>query len=524
MTQSQRKRKIKPPAPVQVPEHTGKDEMNLAELPFASLRNRGDKRKAIIYEGWATDEEGNRYKQEWIAQGGSLVGLPNEFDERVLVALLAVTARYKFRTRKVPFSVYQLVKIMGLTRSRQTYEYIENSLDRLLAVSFKTKQAFWDNDDKKRITNVRGFHLIEEYWLRYREADETVKDQEGVPGFIVWSDEIWKSFRSGYIKNLDLDFFYRLQTPLARRLYRFLDKRMQYQQQYEIDIFDLAGRLGMSRYKYPSKVLSKLQPALDELIAEGYLKDSEMIKVGKYTRMRFRQNSEDAGVEVATMTPGTPLLSLDPEQSALPNHVTRETAGNTEMDVIALLIEMGLSSEIAQQLASLYASEQIFEKLAYLSFWQQTAPGKIKNPHGWLRRAIEEDYEAPTGYETKVARTQEQADIQRSFWDEMSMDPIRPYPKTWKERLIEDQQIPQEWVHLTLRLQDEMALLTTRATYDAWMAQLLITGLDDGAAVIAVPTKAAWEWLNHSFKVSLERMLSYLLEGQGVSVKFVVVE
>src|SRR5947199_393805 len=92
-----------------VPETSGKDEMNLAEFPFASLRNRGDSRKAIVYEGWVEDKDGTRYQQRWIVRGDSEVGLPNEFDERVYVALMKVTKDQSFADRKVSFSVYRLL-------------------------------------------------------------------------------------------------------------------------------------------------------------------------------------------------------------------------------------------------------------------------------------------------------------------------------------------------------------------------------------------------------------------------------
>ncbi len=154
-------------------------------------------------------------------------------------------------------------------------------------MTIKSEQAFWDNDDRERITTAEAFHIIDRYWLRYREKNERIREKESVPGFIVWGEVIWHSFQANYIKNLDLQFFYNLKGPIARRLYRFLDKRMQYQQEYQIDIFDLAGRLGMADYAYPAWIKRKLQPAFDELIAKGFLKSAKAIKHKRYTRIRF---------------------------------------------------------------------------------------------------------------------------------------------------------------------------------------------------------------------------------------------
>ncbi|RIK32970.1 MAG: hypothetical protein DCC55_35845 [Chloroflexi bacterium] len=269
----------------------GKDEMNLAEFPFASLRRHGDTRRTITYEGWTVDKEGTRRHQKWTVAGSTAVGLPTEFDERVLVALITITDGLDFVSRKIPFSVYQVIKIIGLVRSKLAYQSIEDSLDRLVGVTIKSEQAFWDNSRKERVTTKEAFHIVEKYWLRYREQDAKIIEAEGVPGYIIWGEDIWNSFKANYIKSLDLTFFYGLQSPAARRLYRFLDKRMQYQQQYEIDIIELAKRLGMTVYRYPAKVREKLQPALDELIARGFLRSAKVFKHnanGKlYTRIRF---------------------------------------------------------------------------------------------------------------------------------------------------------------------------------------------------------------------------------------------
>jgi hypothetical protein len=92
----------------------GKDEMNLAEFPIATLRGRGDSRREIVYHGEIVDRvTGIRMGQAWRVTGDSLLGLPNEFDERVYVALMAITARSDFTGRRVAFSVYQILKIMG---------------------------------------------------------------------------------------------------------------------------------------------------------------------------------------------------------------------------------------------------------------------------------------------------------------------------------------------------------------------------------------------------------------------------
>jgi hypothetical protein len=93
-----------------------------------------------------------------------------------------------------------------------------------------------------------------------------------------------------------------LSRPVSKALHRFLDKQMWYRKQFEIDIFTLASLLGLPPYKYPSKVLEKLQPGIDELIEKGFLKKATVKKVGKYTRLVFTKAGSSASADEITGT------------------------------------------------------------------------------------------------------------------------------------------------------------------------------------------------------------------------------
>lgn len=276
---------LAPPHHFQI-SHNGKDEMNLAEFPIARL-GRSDNRLTIEYQGQTIDKTGAVLEQKWIVSGSAQFGLPTEFAERVLVGLMTLTAREKFESRKVPFTIYKVLKLLGLTHNQRNYSAVEKALQQLVGVTIFSEGAFFDKKQNKRVTTKKGFHLVEEFWLRSFEADDEAKKEHDVNGYIIWSDRLWESFKAGYIKNLDIDFYYSLESTITRRLFRFLDKRMRYQDDYQIDIFDLAGRLGMKKYNYPSQVARKMKPAFDELQQQGYLESVDVIKVGKYTRVQF---------------------------------------------------------------------------------------------------------------------------------------------------------------------------------------------------------------------------------------------
>jgi hypothetical protein len=312
----------------------GKDEMNLAEFPIARL-GRSDTRLTIEYKGQIIDKLGNVIEQKWLVSGNATFGLPTEFADRVLVALMYITSKESSKEisketnlkvnnldRRVPFTIYRVIKLLGLSRNKRNYSAVEKALQQLVGVTIYSEGAFWDHQQQKRITTKKGFHILEEFWLKSFDEDDSREDGEDdagedvesasvesgsihsqsdiphhpdtITGYIVWGERIWDSFQAGYIKNLDIDFYYSLENTLARRLFRFLDKRMHYQESYQIDIFDLAARLGMKPYPFASHIARKLKPAFDELQAYGYLTRVDIIKVGDFTRVRFTRAGSTA--------------------------------------------------------------------------------------------------------------------------------------------------------------------------------------------------------------------------------------
>lgn len=469
----------------------GRDEMNLAEFPFALLQ-RTSEDGTYTYEGWITDGDGQRHQQRWTVRSATGLGLPTEFDERVVVALMAVTAEQGFQSRKVPFSVYHVLQVMGIQRNSTSYDSVRRALDRLVGVTIYAEGAFWDNGEGAWVRLKSGFHIIEKYWLAFLEGDERVRATEGVPGYFVWSEDLWKSIQDGYIKQLDLDRYYGLALPLSRRLYRLLDKRMAMLHEYQIDVFELASRLGMARYSFPSQALRKLQPAFDELVQQGYLTRAEAVKVGRYTRVHF-------------VRPEVHLLPAPPETS----RDVAEAGVEAAPDVLQALLGLEFTERIACQLLARFGAERVREKLAYLR-WEQEVRGKrLRSPRGWLRKAIEEDYGAPAGYDPRWwedGNTPAQATLDLEGADgfeaeELSAD-VGPEQPVW-----------------TAVLRDLEGQLT-RATYQTLFAGTRLLKVEPEAAIIGVPSARVQGWLEHRLAGKLADVLAHHL-GHPVRPVFV---
>lgn len=261
----------------------GKDEMNLVDFPFATL-NHKDSRDSIECITWHSDSVRGRYQQKWIVSGNSRLGLPHEIADQVLLALILVWSEQN-RTRTFSPTLYRLLKVLDLPPTKHYYDLFKKTLLQLDGLRFRSERAFWDNNRRQHVS-LESFGLFDSLRLAFCVDGDFIGEEEA-GNSIEWSTPLWKSLQAGYLKTINLSFYLTLQRPLTRRLYRFLDKQLRYRNGFEIDIFSLAGRLGMQEYAYRSKVKEKLQPAIDELLACAFLDSVEYVQVGKYTRACF---------------------------------------------------------------------------------------------------------------------------------------------------------------------------------------------------------------------------------------------
>lgn len=82
------------------------------------------------------------------------------------------------------------------------------------------------------------------------------------------------------------------------------------------------------------------------------------------------------------------------------------SAADSKAAVAAALLGLGLAATVTERLVSRYRVEQIQEKIAFLTYLQAQTPERVKNPRGWLRRAIEENYGPPDGFLAQAERDQ----------------------------------------------------------------------------------------------------------------------
>lgn len=359
----------------------GRDELNLAEFPLSLIsRQATDDVKVLVFEDTVFDTETRKLVPRKVTISGSAdCGLPCAADEEVLLALIQITKLQGFRSKKLHFSRYQLLQILGWEDTGYYYNRIEGALNTWLGVNVKWHNA-WRDYTKGTSWGNKGIVLIQDFELKK-------KDQHDSSSYITWADQLFDSFQSGNLKGLDFGLYRSLRDSIAKRMFRFLDKRFYNRRMLTFDLSTFAyEKIGMKRSYLLANVKQKFKPALRELEAIGFLKS--LPDAQRYHKRRagewdiiFIKAEEDNG------------------QRALPLDI------DTLPDIENALVKRGVSRARAKSLAARFPESHIQEKIDEFDFRMlpnETGAPPPQNPGGYLAQSIEDHYAPPKGFRSKA--------------------------------------------------------------------------------------------------------------------------
>jgi hypothetical protein len=376
----------------------GRDEMNLSEFPIALLADRVPKGQKTLY---FEDEHGRL-----TVTGSDAYGLPNATDADVIVVLIYLTKlRNDFRDAKVHFSRYELVNLLSWPDEGWSYKRLDESLNRWGGVWLVYDKCWWNNH-LKCYTSAK-MHIIENVEIIDNDTRRKAhfSGQPDLPfSSFTWDRKFIESCQADNLRHLNLDEYFSLKSAVSKRLYRFLGKRFYRQDEWTFDLNEIAfERVGLSRnYADAYKIKEKLQPALEELEALGFLRPLsradryQRVDRGRWT-IRLARHSPTL---VAPQHPGVPAAQAAPPQPALP-------LTEPEPPLIAALVRRGVTRATAVDLARRHPAERIEAKIDVFDWLRERQDRRVgKSPAGYLVKSIETDYAAPAGYVSKAERQQ----------------------------------------------------------------------------------------------------------------------
>lgn len=361
----------------QLPSQCGTDELNLAEFPLTHLGSPTDRKLTTLeFHDQVFDERSQQpVARSLLVTGSPTFGLPGPTDADVLLSLVHLTAvRHGFRQKQVEFTRYELIRFLGWDPGGASYRRLDESLQRWTTVTLHYKQAWWDRSVQR--WKNQSFHILDSLSLHGR-GDHC----EDRLSRLSWSDPVLHSCQSGNLKKLDLSLYFRLKRPISRQLFRFLDKRFYHRSSLEFPLRNLAcEHIGLSRSHDAYGLKRKLQPALEELEQSGFLQPAG-------SDQRYRK-----------LSPGHWNIVLT-RQTERP-----QTA--PEQPLIHQLTQRGITAAVARQLTTAFSASHIHEKMTWHDQLRQAGDRRLeRNPAGFLKRAIEQNYQVPAGEQPSRSRS-----------------------------------------------------------------------------------------------------------------------
>ena len=359
---------------------SSRDEMNLAEFPLAVLSTRVNPDvKTLEFTDHLRKPNGELVERKWIITAADKFGLPTSTDDDVVLGLIRMTMDQGFRDPKVYFTRYELLKTLRWSTEGRSYSRLIKSLDRLSGVRIRSTNSFYDNTTKSYQTC--NFGIIDAYEINDERGMRAGEDDGDAPrkSFFIWSEMLFDSFKAGFVKKLDLEFYFSLKSAVSRRLYRYLDKHFYYRSTVETPLTVLAfEKIGLSRScKYTSSIKQQVEPGAQELLEKGFLSNYEFVGTGQGTVVRFAAKRVFAAPQV-----------LAKEAIAEPS---LETVVDT--DCVAALVRRGISEPQAVRLLQGKTPaeiKKIGEIVRYYDLLVKQNDRKIsRSPVGFLYRAVE---------------------------------------------------------------------------------------------------------------------------------------
>lgn len=374
------------PMPQRITE--GRDEMNLAEFPLCALAHRlKPEIKTLRFEDRMWDKGRNQFiTRQLTVTGSDAYGLPTELDDEVLLGLIQLTRRHGFAERKVPFTRHELIRLLGWRDDSKSYARVEASLNRWTGVTLYYNKAWWNKERKCWMDEK--FHILDNVWLCHRgePAPDTGLPATGAPqSAFVWNEVIFRSFTHGNLKSIDFDFYTSLKSAVAKRLYRFLDKRFWHANRQEFDLRELCcEHIGLSRNYDTANLKRKLLRGIRELEERSFLRELSLeeqfskVRRGEW-RVAFSHAEKTPRIEVEAV--------IQPENG-----------------LVQALIERGITAAAAERAVAEYPATRIRAQMEVFDWLTQRKDARVsRNPAGFLVSSIKHDYAPPPGVDRRAS-------------------------------------------------------------------------------------------------------------------------
>ncbi len=304
----------------------------------------------------------------------------------------------------VHFTVYKVIKRLGLQDDGRTYGIIKRKLYGLRQIPIEFIDSFYTKDDDFR--SLRPFSILG-YLDIYERKDIGKRKKIRGYGEFQFDRHILESLLSNHVHPLRLDIIssFRKHKDLAVLIYTYIDRSIAFKSHFEIRLKNLFRNLDLSQrhVKYPSDRKRVIDPVLDQIrgreLSTGVLSDIDIVRTvdGDDYKLVCRKKSFTKRLKEQE-EPSQPQLELALSGKTGLFGAELEHTGS-DSGLRSRLTAKGLTKKQAAKLI-LESPDAINDQLAYLPFRidEYKAQGKEINAAAILYDSISDNWQAPKGY------------------------------------------------------------------------------------------------------------------------------
>ena len=473
-------------------------ERNLEEYPLFELKARQRGSKARLFERVIEGEGGVSLRQSWKVIPSGEYGMPGPVDQDVYLAVLQLLEERGGMPEdgELAFSLYELRKVLGWSDdSGGAYREIKDALVRIQLTGVQSSNAFYSAADEQLIAD--SFNVWSVHFAQRRKRGQanssgsrTTQDRHVLrfhPVFI-------RNYEAQYLKGLDADFFWSLEMPLSKRLYRLIDLQRAGGLSWRSDLFAVRDQIPLD-YPYPSQIKRALSKAHAELEEKGFLSGVDYEEQeDNTTSVLYRISHLFARRQKALELSGTPQ----------------------EMFAIERLMREGVRGDTARDLVVSYGAQRCLRYAEAID-----AQEGIRNRASFLVSAIRKGYALPEPDQEPLEPSEPSlesslessllAHAPRQTEPHQSGDPESsppPAPDPAAEEL---------WARVLENARREIDVSSLRV----WFGTVTAVALGSQSLTISVPTPFVREYIETRFRAALEAALHEEL-SQGASLRVVI--
>jgi hypothetical protein len=307
-----------------------RSEVNFLIYPFFTIDNKKSSVKEIEFES-TVERGGQKVTIFWGVYPNVKFGTPKQFDKKLFDTIQEIIETLPRPLQNpIPIgSLYSLCKRMGINPNEgKNYRYIRESLLRLRGITIVSRGTFYDKGKRMWIEDTFGLYdrIV---WVGEQLPDGTIADTN----YLYFGSKYLENINNGYVRPIDYEFYKKLNSPIAKRLYEILGVKF-------YAIFHSGSFIPYIRYLYDT--LCNLIP-VTRFSSLSRIKQQFALAIGELTKGKFLEKcliQKEGNRIYLTFYPGPKAkeefsrfrLEIEPYEDPQPFEENKQLASSVEAE------------------------------------------------------------------------------------------------------------------------------------------------------------------------------------------------